>query len=99
LHWAAIEKIAFYNYSKGGILLLILLFATMLTGPRIITGVITLQVFYFKHAEEKDIHIQCCTIIYHVRNLHAWILSAKNSLLGVVAMNARCKPHSALDPC
>ncbi len=50
------KKIAFYNYRKGGILLLLLLFATMLTGPRIITGVVTLQVVYFKHAEEKDMY-------------------------------------------
>jgi hypothetical protein len=67
---------------------MLLLFATMLTGPRINTGVVTPSGGLFLTCRgEKYIHY--CTIIYSVQYLHVRFPNAKNPLLWVAAFSVR----------
>jgi hypothetical protein len=54
-------------------LFICVLFATLLTGPRITTGVVT----WFNLTCSGEKYIQYCTIIYGVQYLHMGFLNAK----------------------
>jgi hypothetical protein len=74
------------------------MFATMLTGPRIkADDVITSRCLFLICRGEK--YVQYYTIYRQRTESYVRSLSAKNPLLGVVAIIARCKPHSTLVPC
>jgi hypothetical protein len=74
------------------------MFATMLTGPRISADDITPSSGLFLTCRGEK-YVQYYKIIYSGHYLHVGSLSAKNPLLGVVAIRGRCKPDSTLVPC